>query len=71
MVKEVAKEVTVETKPKKRKPPVRKKATGKTKKQRIIELAKQLEEENSAENTVEEKSPPAKKARLQKSPRIN
>lgn len=49
-------------KPKAKKPPIRKKATGKTKKQRIIELAKKLEVENSEPtDSVEEKSPPKKK----------
>ena len=51
-------EAKKEVKPKKEtrpKPPVRKKATGKTKKQRIIELAKKLEGENSPEETTAEK----------------
>ncbi len=53
-----------EEKPKrvvKKKPPIRKKATGKTKKQRIVELAKKLEAENTVEETPIEKKAPAKK----------
>ncbi len=48
-------------KPAKRKPPVRKKATGKTKKQRIIELAQKLENEEAKDETTEKKSPPKKR----------
>ncbi len=51
----------VEDKPAK-KPPVRKKATGKTKKQKIIELAKKLEVETPGlTDSAEGKSPPKKK----------
>lgn len=60
-VKPEVKKVTTE-KPEAKKPPIRKKATGKTKKQRIIELAKKLETENSEPtDSAEDKSPPKKK----------
>lgn len=51
----------VEAKPKAKKPPIRKKATGKTKKQRIVELAKKLEAENQEADIQPEKKAPAKK----------
>ncbi len=52
----------VKAKPKKKKPPIRKKATGKTKKQRIVELAQKLEIENTTPETyTTEKTPPKKK----------
>jgi hypothetical protein len=58
-----AKKETKTKKTVKRKPPVRKKATGKTKKQRIIELAKKLETEESQEESGTEKKTPPKKSK--------